>query len=241
MTGLEKSLTCTLLPGKFSHSQRVPNIYNLVFKYWETTWKEIFTNAGSPDSLNVENFLRQDIIICLHNDSEIAGIITSSLFNISADAIYDHPYLRAFPISLIASLRSKGEGLILTGEYLSVKPEFRRNKAGIAISDALIGLLMKVFERTNASISLATTVRPAKVHKIGEKFGWSELGNFTKYGLDCVLLQNSASQLRVHDDPNVNQSVEEFWTKRTDLSCLTSLFKGDELQQDQRIQLNMAA
>ncbi len=218
----EVKLDCTVFPGKFRTGEAVPPLYNLAYEYWGKTWGEIFAAAGSPDSLNVDNFLRQDIVIVLHSGDQITGVITSCLFNLSATPSYDHSYFKAFPADVIRSLRENGSGLAITGEYLSVHPSFRKSHLGIALSDVLIGLLMKVFRHLDAKVSLATTVRPAGVHKIGVKFGWSELGNFKKYGLDCVLLLNSRAQHRDHNDPKVIQFVNQCWEWRVDYSGLTN-------------------
>jgi hypothetical protein len=184
-------LSCTVLPGRYRSGENIPELYNSFYRYWCKTWGDVLTACGNPGALNAENFLRQDLIVILHQGFEIAGAISSSYFNLAAEPIYDHPYLKAFPSELMDSFRAKKVGHIISGEYLSVAPGFRKSTTDAPLSDILIGLLMKVFVQSEAKMTLATTIKPAKVHKIGEKYGWSELGSFNKYGLDCVLLCNS--------------------------------------------------
>jgi hypothetical protein len=221
MQVVNDSLSCTFFPGKYKNGESVPALYNSVYRYWHKVWGEIFTAAGSPESLSAENFLRQDIIVTLHQAGQIAGIFTTSFFNLSADVTYDHPYFKTFPKKMVQKLRSESVGHIITGEYLSVTADFRKSASGVHLSDVLVGLLMKIFVEIEAKMTFATTVRPAKVHKICEKYGWSELESFTKYGLDCLLLCNSQEQVRTHDDPEVARLVESFWQSRNDFTGLT--------------------
>lgn len=216
-------ISCTLLPGNFPRAEVVPPLYNRVYDSWHRTWKEVFTSVGSPESLNPENFLRQDILIVLHREREVVGLLTTTFLNLSARAVVDHPYFRPFPEPILRAFQRRGRGLVLTGEYLSIDPAYRRSIVGLSLSDVLIGLLMRIFTGSGADSTLATTVRPAGVHEICHRFGYRELGGYQKYGLDCVLMQNDPSTVREHDDPRVRSLIESFWESRCDLTGLTGL------------------
>jgi hypothetical protein len=222
MKSVIRELSCTLLPGKYPDGKPVPQLYNEVYQYWKKTWQEIFTRAGSPDSLNAENFLRQDVIVVLHRGNEIAGIETSSFFNLSAEPTFDHGYLRPVPAEFMEKLRSIGAGILTTGEYLSVQPEFRRSEVGVPLSEVLIGLCKKVFRESHARIMLGTAVKSARVHESVKRFGSVEVGSFQKYGLDCLLFYNDSKNMHDHDDPEVAALVDHFWMRKKDLTGLMS-------------------
>jgi hypothetical protein len=218
---MNSGLTCTFLPGKYRDGEKVPELYNAVYRYWHKTWKEILGASGNLDSLNVENFLRQDVIIVMHSGFEIAGALTSTYFNLSADSIFDHGYIKAFPSEIVKKLKAEGVGKVITAEYLSVTPAYRKATTDAPLSEVISGLFMKIFVQSRAKMSLATPIRPAKVHKIGEKFGWIEHGDITKSGVNCVLLTNCHEQLKTHDNPRVVRLVEDYWRTRNDLTRLT--------------------
>jgi len=203
---------CTILPGKYSGSEVVPELYNVVYGYWKKTWSDFFAKAGSPaGSLNVENFTRHAFVIALHCDDVIVGAMCSSLFNFSALPTLDHPCINPFPENLLASLRTGGASLCMTGEYLSVNPDFRKGCMGISMAEVLAGIQMKIFRNLNLSASLAATVRAAKVDIICKKFGFAEVGSYQKMGVDCVMLFNTQDKYQEHPDSAVRFQVERLW------------------------------
>lgn len=218
-----KELSCTFLPGKFDCKQQVPNLYNEVYKAWRKIWKEIFIAAGSPDSLNTESFLRQNIIFTLHHGDEIAGILTTTFFNLSALATFDHAYFRPFPTELIKSLESNPTGVLITSEYLSVHPDYRKSIVGVSLSEVLIGMVVRVLIQLNAKMLLGTAVRPAGVHKSCKKFGYKEVGSYEKYGLDCVLLSNTPEEAHEHADPKIRMLISQYWNNKTDLTGIAEI------------------
>ncbi len=227
-------ISCTLLPGRYADGRIVPPLYNQAYRHWKKTWSEIFTRAGSPGSLCAENFLRQNLVITLHQGNRIAGILTTTFFNLSSDATFDHPYFQPFPRAIVEELWKAGNGLVITGEYLAVEPEFRKSIVGLSLADVLVGLLMKTFVQIGAKMTLATTVRPAKVHEICQAYGYSEVGQYEKYGLDCLLLQNTKEQYREHADPLVREMIESCWRKRLDCTGITSRKEMDILDRSVR-------
>jgi len=221
MKSILTDVTCTLLPGKYAHGDRVPELYNEAYRYWRKTWGEIFTKAGSPASLNTENFLRQNIVICLHQGNRIVGMLTQTFFNIRADATYDHAYLQPFPQHLIKALRASSGGFVTTAEYLSVHSDFRRSIIGVSLSEVLLGILSRVFTESEGRMLLATTVRPARVHESCAKFGWQEVGVVQKYGLDCILMHSDLRTTCTHPDRAVASLIDDYWAQRQDWTGLT--------------------
>jgi len=223
-----KEISCTLLPGKYASGVAVPGLYNHVYRYWRQVWGEIFTRAGSPASLNVENFLRQNVIIALHREEDVIGIVCACFFNLSAESTFDHAYLKTFPDETVRILRDQGSGLYTTYEYISIRPGFRKSEIGISLSDVLLGLCEKVFTFSDAKIALATAVRPAKIAEVLKIFGWIEVGSISKYGLDCVLLRSTPQGRRDHEDHAVSSLIEHYWKNKTDLAGLADQLEKTE-------------
>ncbi len=218
-------MNCTLLPGSWPYDSPVPILYNQAYRYWRKIWGEVFLKAGSPGSLNTENFLRQDVVICLHVGNNIIGMLTQNLFNLGADASYDHAYFQPFPKELIERLRSEGRGFVTTAEYLSVHPEFRKSIAGISFSEILIGLMSRVFTQMGGRMALCTTVKPAHVPESCLKFGWVQTGVVQKYGLDCLLMYGDAQTFRGHPEAQIEARIQDYWAQRRDWTKLTKEIK----------------
>ena len=217
-----QNLTCSLLPGKYTEGVLVPDLYNSVYAYWRKTWTEFFIKAGSgPDALNIEDFMRHSFIISLHQGNNIVGTLSCSLFHLGADVTYDHPCIRPFPAEVLDTLRTERKGRCITGEYLSVHPEFRKNSVGISMADIMIGIMSKIFQNLELEMAFAATVRAAKVDIIAKKYGFRELGSYVKIGVDCIMVFSTQEMLQAHPDPTTMALVEKFWREREDLTGLT--------------------
>lgn len=216
-------IKCTLLPGKFVDNNPVPVLYNDVYTYWKNTWTEYFEKAGSPPgSLNIENFMRHSFLITLHSGDKIAGTLLSTLFNINALTTFDHPGVKLFPEEVLNKLADEKTGTAITGEYLSVPPDFRKDITGISLAAVMVGLKMKIFKELECKMALATTIRKAKVDEIALKYGYKEVGSYEKCGVDCIMLYNTQATLKEHSDPAIQEMVNRLWNTRSDITGLTS-------------------
>lgn len=218
----QDDLRCTLLPGSFFTNQAIPPIYNSFYEYWKKTWSEFFEKAGSPpDSLNIENFFRHAFLIVLHREQEIAGSLSSSVFHLGAQATYDHPHVRPFRDYLPDWKNDPAPGIAVTGEYLSVHPDYKKDILGVSLAEVMVGLLMEIFVAIDARYALATTVRKAKVDVIAKDYGYREIGSYLKCGVDCVVLYNTQETRVEHPNPKVRELVSRLWATREDITGLT--------------------
>jgi len=215
-----KDLSCTLLPGKYTQEQKVPDLYNSVYRYWKETWSEFFRKAGSPpDSLNLENFMRHAFVITVHEKEKVVGTLLSSVFHLGATPTYEHPCIAPFIHDVPQLVTRDGldqSGACITGEYLSVHPEFRKERYGISMADVLIGILMRIFVERNFKLALAATVRSAKVDQICKKFGYTEVGSYLKCGVDCIMMYNTQQTYTAHPDPVTLKLIDDLWSRRQD-------------------------
>ncbi|MGZ3652459.1 MAG: hypothetical protein ACXVB9_00070 [Bdellovibrionota bacterium] len=210
-------MSCTIFPGAYANGDPVPPLYNFLYAYWNETWTDFFKKAGSPPgSLNIENFLRHTFVIVLHKQDKVVATLSSSVFNLGATASYDHPNVSAFREYIDGYLKNERSGLCMTGEYLSVHRDYRKEIVGLSLAEVLIGILMKIFVTIDGKLALATTVRPAKVDRICKDYGYVEVGSYLKCGVDCVKLYNTQQTLREHPNPDVVKMTDRLWAKRID-------------------------
>lgn len=210
-------LSCTILKGRMNEAAPLPPLYNQAYGYWKKTWAHFFAEAGSgPDALKLENFTRSEFIIVIHQGEQIAGMLLSTLFHAQALTTYEHSCVSPFPEVALGRLRSLPGGRALTGEYLSVNPEFKKSLLGLSLADTLIGILMCILRQTQTDMALAATVRAAKVAEICKAYGYEEVGSYLKIGVDCVMLYNTLETVREHPSPEVRALVKRLWSSKVD-------------------------
>lgn len=215
--GALPTLKCSILPGRFRYNQTVPELHNTFYSYWKNTWQEFFMKMGcAPESLNLENFLRHSFQIVLHTDSSICGSLLVSTFKCGSKTTLDHPVIKPFPTFVHEIIKSNSHSNCFIGEYLSVHPEFRKSILGLSLADILVGLYNQLFLELGGAISLAATVRQAKVDEIAKNFGYQELGSYLKIGVDCIMLYNLPAGVRQHPNPEIARWTSHFWNTKTD-------------------------
>lgn len=219
-----RNLSCTILPGKQTHAGPIPKLHNPAFLYWRDTWSEFFRRAGSPpDALKVDSFLRADYIIVLHDGPTIAGMLLSTIFHTEALSTYEHPQIAPYPPAVLERLRNFRSGRCLSGEYLSVHPEYRKSELGISLAEIMVGLLQRIFLSCEAEMLLASTVRAAHVAEIARDYGYEEVGSYLKLGVDCVMMCNTAEGVVEHPRAEVREAIQRFWAFRHDYSHLSGV------------------
>jgi len=214
-----ESLECSLLPGSYPNSGPVPDLYNSTYNYWKKTWTAFFEKAGSgPNALNVDNFMRSRYVIVLHRQLEIVGSLSCSVFNSHAEVSFDHPGVKPFPELVQEMMKRLEPNACITGEYLSVNPDYRKSVVGISLADAMVGILLQIMLNESLGAMIATPVRAAKVADITKCFGAAEVGSYLKIGVDCQMIYVTREMYRPHPDKRVNEFVQELWARRRDFT-----------------------
>jgi hypothetical protein len=216
-----RTLSCSILSGKNVNGGPIPPVFNPAYLYWKNMWSAFFARAGSPpDALKIDNFVRADFIIVIHDGPVIAGMVLASVFHGQALSTFDHPSVAPFPAHIHDKLRNWQGGRALTGEYLSVDPAYKKSVLGISLAEIMCGLLHKILHARGIDMLLASTVRAAHVADIGVLFGYQEVGSFLKLGVDCVLMFNTTQNIQRHPNAEMLAAVEHFWATKADYTNL---------------------
>jgi len=210
-----RDLQCTVFPGKFCESNEHTKLYNNAYNHWKDTWGDIFKEAGSPESLDCNNFLRQDAIVTLHIKCKVIGLITVSRFNSEQEVTKDHHYLNKFPSVFRRELLEDKNNIFLVMEYLSTHPNWRKSETDLPIGSILLGFAQEIFKQWHGKVMLGTAWKAPKVDKMCSEFGYTQVGTTCKYGLDCSLIYATQQSIRKH--PILSPSIEAIWNRRLDL------------------------
>ncbi len=207
-------LTLSLFNGKLGSKN--PTL-NRAYAHWREIWKDILVLDHHFYS---DAFLRQDIICCIHKGKEIVGLITASFFPTYLDSTENHSYLLAFPMEKILAAKGAIYPDIMSIEYLSVAPSWRKSELGISLGSVLLGLSMEAFKSSQAGCVLGTARTKLHVDEMCAQFGFAPIGRVQKYGLDCALIVNERNQVTSHPDEAVGGLVKNLWMSKRDYRFL---------------------
>lgn len=203
-----------VLTGKMAPHSEHFDLYKNVYKLWTATWTKAFAAVGSPESFSPDNFYRQDYIpVIAYNDQPIAAHFYT-LFYLDNPASIDHSYFEIFSESALQQLKAKQVQSLLSLEYLSVDPAYRKSAIGFSVAEVLSGLCCRFLKEVNCDAGLGVAVKAARIDKMAKNLGFELLDSDARRGnlvCDIVVKYSETVGAGVHPDPLVNSFVDSLW------------------------------
>ena len=206
-----------ILSGKLSPDSQHFEIYKNTYELWTKTWKKVFGDVGSFEAFSPDDFYRQDYIPVIASGNEPIAAHFYSLFHIDNPAAMDHHYFEIFSEEVIASLRSRGIKKMMSMEFLTVNPEYRKTNTNISFAEIQIVLGSKLMSEINFDIALGVAIKAAKIDKMAIKLGFNVLDSHAKRGnLVCDIVgRHSFSVGEIfHPNSELNSYIENLWSNR---------------------------
>lgn len=206
-------LECHLFPACSYPGSPFLKINNDTFSHWKKTWEQIL-QLKDGSGLPSDNFLRQDMICAIRHEAEVVGMIAASYFCLDQLAYEYHSYLQPFLASSGFDRSAALAQQVMSIEYLSVVPKFRKGELGISLGSVLLGISMEVFRSSDSCMVLGTARSKIHVDEMCYKFGFTPCGEMEKFGHPCTLILNTKDTVRRHDDLLVVRAVRTLWEQR---------------------------
>ena len=151
-------------------------------------WQKVFTETGTPETWSADHFFRQDVIPVLHIDNEIIAAHFYTFFHLDLDVTNDHEYFSIYTKEAMQTLRNHPAKTLMSMEFLSVNPEWRKSKVDFSIGELMINLGLNVMKSFQADVALGVARKVVKVDKMAINTGFSLIAEDIKRGnLVCDL------------------------------------------------------
>lgn len=220
---LLQGLEYVIFSGRGTGNPENPERQNQAYLYWKRFWSDFYEKAGQSGSFSGENFYRQDFVTALFAGDQVVGLHLYSLFRIDELASREHRYFKSFPEGFIDSLKEMGVRRVMSLEYLTVDPGWRKSECGLSLAEVLIGCGTRFF-RTQEIQALIAPAR-ADGTKVAEKT--------YRYGFDCFqsglqmlgcpidIIVGFRDKIHHHPSSEVMGQVERLWSRRQDYTGRT--------------------
>ena len=207
-------------PAEFGHVGAL----NEAYRYWSGFWSKIYADAGTPESFNPDDFLRQDFVIVLKSQGEIAAMHLYSLFELSQLAAQEHHYFKFYPASFFEFMKTRNSGYVMSFEFLTVNPKFRKSQTGISLGEVLINCAHKFLPILRVDAGIAPARTDNKVNEMGYRVGWECFqSGIVKRTFSVDLVVGFTDKLKLHPDPELQEVVDSLWIQRKDFTGRTNL------------------
>ncbi|MGZ3696096.1 MAG: hypothetical protein ACXWQO_18780, partial [Bdellovibrionota bacterium] len=115
--------------------------HNQIHKFWKESWLEVLQQLKAETNQLDDDFLRQDFIASICTDAEVVAVHLYSIFALDTEASCAHRYLKGnYPPEFFEKLKAMGVRTVMSLEYLTVNPNWRKSQGAIhmgAVTGAL--------------------------------------------------------------------------------------------------------
>lgn len=205
--------------------------HNQIYRFWKETWLEVLNGLKAESGGLADDFLRQDLIAAICTENGVAAVHLYSFFSLDADSSRQHHYLAGnYPQEYFDKLKSLGVRTVMSMEYLTVNPAWRKRKCDIHIGAALGGLGLKVMQYYGIDAAIAPARRDHKVHEMAyAEGGEGILTNVLNHNVPCDLIAIRRENVVPNPNPEVESLKNELWQSRVHVDARGELVSGNLL------------
>ncbi|MGE3262408.1 MAG: hypothetical protein AB7K68_11565 [Bacteriovoracia bacterium] len=191
-------------------------LHDNCFRLWMDVWSETFRKLNFDTSRLVDDFIRQDLIACIADGDMPVAIHLYSFYAADSEAARAHSYLNGnYPELYFARLKKQKVRSLMSMEYLTVHPDWRKGKSNVHFAIVLVGLALKTLRAYGADAAIAPARRDHKVHDLAYAFGGEPvIENVLNHNVACDLLMCHRDRVIPHANPEVNELVNSLWQTR---------------------------
>jgi ribosomal protein S18 acetylase RimI-like enzyme len=212
-----------ILPGNHLYlNADSSGIYNKTYTYWRDFWKGVYEKAGSPDAFRTDEMMRQNLISVLLDGENFVGCLFSTVFDLRMANTEDQYYFKFYPPEFSQKLLDRGAHRLLSVEFLTVDPAYRRSACGESYSDVVVALNGRAFLHLGLDAIIGTARNELKVNRLCYDQGYECIvPNVVRRNIEVDLIAAFPDTLRPHPDQRIAQLTETLWRGRQDFTRLT--------------------
>ncbi|MCB0369652.1 MAG: hypothetical protein KDD45_09460, partial [Bdellovibrionales bacterium] len=190
----------------------IDSAYNL----WESTYSKILKESN--ETINPDDFWRSKILAVIEQNKKIIGLHLYNAFNLSCNSISKHSYFKHVKNEKIEEIKNHSITTLMSGEFLTVHPDYRNKPNGISWAEVVVGLCHKVLINSPWDGVIGISRVDFKVDKICNNYGANSIDDIDRHDIKCKIvvarkdeLLNPKSQ---KISPNTNALINELWTEK---------------------------
>jgi hypothetical protein len=213
---LAAQLQYTVLGSRLKPEDPSTALHNQAFEFWRGFWDEVYLSVGSAEKTNPDQFRRLDALSVISNRGRIIALHGYTFFNLDQQCDRHHSFFAgSFTPKAMRAMDDLGMRYVMTMEYFSVAPEWRKRSHDVAMGLVLLSLSQKFFLETEAEMWIGAPRADIGVAKLCYSMGATALDQ----GLMLHGAKTDLIGVPRHDAKWVGSEadkalVESLWEKR---------------------------
>jgi hypothetical protein len=197
--------------------------YERAYAFWLSMWRDTFANVNPNLTLHSDVFLRHREVSVVLSDDQAVGLMMYDFRDLRVRAHRDLSAFAHYPEEVIAALRADGHERVMLMGQLTVHPNWRKQRVGPFMSDALVGLSIKRFLESDSTVMIAFTRNDRGTQKLGYRFGAVPLReNHAAHGIPSDVIAFRRDRVKECPLPGMQEIIERLWLR----TCVTPHFSN---------------
>jgi hypothetical protein len=212
-------LRYVILPGKPRFGFPATGLYDQAYSFWRQFWTRVLTDVGAASTPEPDEFCRQDLVCLLLDErDEIAAMMCYTFYDLGLRATTDRQYFsRYFTPEFFGALRDRGITRLMSLEYLSVAPVWRRNGGAASLARLISVLGLRQVAQFGCDAGIAAARCDVGVDKLSHELGAESIVRGLKvHGIETDLVAFVRDRIQEPRDPRVADLVARLWDERLD-------------------------
>lgn len=185
-------------------------LVNDIYKIWKQTFGRVLERAGV--ALDIGDFFRCHNAGVLTYQDEVVAFNLFTNFNFQLEAHRDHPYFKGLDPSVIDAVIAKS-GKVMTMEYFTVAPQWRKQNREIHWGEILAGLGLNYMDNSAVELGVGTPRKDLKVDQMCARLGATIHGYVNKMNYECAMVVFEKKETRDFENPLTRHWVNRLWKK----------------------------
>jgi hypothetical protein len=208
-----------LLPAGCLPGGQYSELYEQVYDAWKKTWIEVFTEVGSPEAFNSDSFFRAHLVPVILHKGQIAAFYVANVYSLQSSWLRDHSYFSIFSEEARENLRSHGVRNVMSYEFMTVLPHWRKSSTGFSLAGLLAELGLRVRDDLACDAAVGVARLENKVNEIARCVGAFTLDKNARRGnLVCEIVGLLKATDRPFPDARVHNLCVHLWNRRVQVN-----------------------
>lgn len=219
---INSNYSYVIMPGHPIGDKEYNSKYDEVYSLWKSVWHKVFSQLEKKKEANADDFFRQNLVVAIYQGPNLVAMHLYSFYNLDSLVGAEQSYFATLPPEIHNFFIEHGMRTIMTMEYLTVAPAYRKTQSHISWGDVLVVLGTRLLEYTDCDWAIGTARKDINIHQMGHRcnFTTSEYV-VSRCDYPCELMYRRKGPPPVHPDEHTRKLVDQLWNNRQDFSQLT--------------------
>ncbi|MFZ4405309.1 MAG: hypothetical protein ACOYOK_14505 [Pseudobdellovibrionaceae bacterium] len=189
---------------------------NSIYQGWYSLWSKVYAEANSGYELASDEFARQDLATAILYKGQVAAVHLYSFFHLDSESDTRTKYFHFFSDNYLNQLRSKNVNTVMSMEFLTVLPEFRKSKIGFSLGSVIAQMGSYIFSEVNVDAIIAPARNDIGVNQMAYDLGFSCIEKETEQrGFVCDMIACFQGRQKKSSLSDVSSIADFLWNHKT--------------------------